>query len=176
MPDREKPKIVAVVAMARNGIIGANGAMPWNLPSELRRFRRLTLDRPMIMGRKTLDSIGRVLDRRDTIVLTRSKTVPFDGAIVVADVEEALARAHECAAARGADEIVIAGGAEIYRQFLAFTDRIALTVVEAEPDGDTAFPSFQDENFVMVSREECPRDEADSARFRFELWERNAAR
>ncbi|WP_244492308.1 dihydrofolate reductase [Aureimonas sp. AU12] len=162
-----------MVAAARNRVIGLDGAMPWHLPSDLKRYRQLTMGRPMIMGRKTLEAIGRVLDGRDTIVLTRAASLPFDGAILAGSVEEALQLAAEAAKARGSNEIVIAGGAEIYRQFLAVTDRIAMTVVEAEPLGDTLFPEIAGSGFSCVSSAPVPKGPSDSADCRFEMWERH---
>ena len=106
------PALVAVVAMAENGVIGDAGAMPWRMPSDLKRYRRLTMGKPMIMGRKTLDSIGRVLDGRDSIVLSRAERVPYEGAILAGTPDEALDRARDAAAARGADEIVVGVSAD----------------------------------------------------------------
>jgi len=175
MPTLVRPQgfeIVAVVAAARNGVIGKGGAMPWHIPSDLKRYRKLTMGRPMIMGRRTLESIGRVLDGRDTIVLTRSGSLPFEGAIVASGVAEALDLAARTARARGSNEIVIAGGAEIYRQFLPVTSRIVMTVVEAEPDGDTWFPAFDQETFVRTQAESLPRGPKDSESCCFEVWDR----
>lgn len=175
MPGLVRPEgfeIVAVVAAARNQVIGKGGAMPWHIPSDLKRYRDLTMGRPMIMGRRTLESIGRVLDGRDTIVLTRSGSVPFEGAIVAGEAAEALDLAARAARARGSNEIVIAGGAEIYRQFLTVTSRIAMTVVEAQPDGDTWFPAFDVEGFVRTRDESLPRGPKDSESCRFEIWDR----
>lgn len=164
--------VVAVVAAARNRVIGLNGAMPWRLPSDLKRYRQLTMGRPMIMGRRTLEAIGRVLDGRDTIVLTRAASLPFEGAILARGVEDALDLAAAAAKARGSNEIVIAGGAEIYRQFLPVTDRIAMTLVEDDPVGDTLFPEIAGAGFTSVSSVPAPRGPADSADCRFEIWQR----
>jgi len=128
--------------MAKNRVIGAKGAMPWTLPSDLRHFRELTLGRPMIMGRKTFEAIGKALDGRDTIVLSRGAEIEGADVLTVADAETALKAARMMAASRGSNEIVIAGGGEIYERFLGQIDRIELTRVEAEPAGDTFFPRF----------------------------------
>ncbi|MBE7186632.1 MAG: dihydrofolate reductase, partial [Methylobacterium mesophilicum] len=130
------PKLAAVVAMARDGVIGRGGEMPWRLPDDLKRYRRLTMGKPMIMGRKTLESIGRVLDGRDTIVLTRGADALFEGARIAATPDEAVSLAEECAEQRGAAEIVIAGGGEISRLFLDRLARLYVTHVEAGPEGD----------------------------------------
>ncbi|GGD92018.1 dihydrofolate reductase [Aureimonas endophytica] len=168
------PRLVAVVAAARNGVIGREGAMPWRLATDLKRYRQLTLGKPMIMGRKTLDSIGRVLDGRDTIVLTGRAELAFAGAYHAATPDEALEKARECAATRGADEIVIAGGGEIYRLFFDRLDRIYLTVVEAEPQGDAFFPAVDPACWRLVCEEKVPAGEKDSAATRFTVWDRAA--
>ncbi len=173
-PDRP-PRLVAVVAMARNRVIGARGAMPWTLPSDLRHFRELTLGRPMIMGRKTFEAIGKALDGRDTIVLSRGPEIERADVLTVADAETALKAARMMAASRGSNEIVIAGGGEIYQHFLGQIDRIELTRVEADLAGDTFFPDFENEGFERRSERTPPQNPRDSAPMRFETWERTGA-
>ena len=172
MSEASNPRVVAVVAMARNRVIGNDGGMPWRMPSDLKRYRRLTMGKPMIMGRKTLESIGRVLDGRDTIVLSRSPQAQIEGARLAGSPEEAMAMAAESAAARGSDEIVIAGGAEIYGLFLDRTERLYVTIVEAEAEGDTLFPPIDADVWAKVHEERCERGAKDSADSRFEVWER----
>ncbi|WP_206453408.1 dihydrofolate reductase [Aurantimonas marina] len=167
-----KPDLVAIVAMARNGVIGKDGAMPWRMPSDLRRYRRLTMDKPMIMGRKTLDAIGRVLDGRDTIVLTHSADLPYEGALLAHSPETALDLALQCAQRRGADEIAIVGGAEIYGQFLDLTDRLMVTEIDAEVKGDAIFPPIDPSIWHKFHEEACPRGETDSAASRFVIYQR----
>lgn len=159
----QRPALVAVVAASRNGVIGRDGAMPWSLPSDLKHYRRLTMNKPMIMGRKTLESIGRVLDGRDTIVLTRSQAVPFEGVILARSPDEALEKATEAARARGSDEIVIAGGGEVYALFWDRIDRIELTRVETQVEGDARLPAIDPARFRLLSDEGAPRDPRDSA-------------
>ncbi len=166
------PQLVAVVAMARNRVIGSKGEMPWTLPTDLRHFRELTLGRPMIMGRKTYESIGKALDGRDTIVLTRQADFEAAGVLTVPDAETAVKAARMMAASRGANEIVMAGGGEMYRIFLPLTDRIELTLVEAEPEGDTFFPAFETEGFARLEIRTPPQNPRDSAPIRFETWSR----
>ncbi|MBO0903084.1 dihydrofolate reductase [Jiella sonneratiae] len=167
--------LVAVVAMGQNRVIGREGAMPWQVPSDLKRYRRLTMGKPMIMGRKTLVSIGRVLDGRDSIVLTRGAGLPFEGALAAASKEEALALAEACARSRGSDEIVIAGGEEIYRLFFEDLDRLYVTEVMAMPGGDARFPEIDPAVFEPVLREEPQRGERDSAATRFVIYQRAGA-
>jgi len=165
-------RLVAVVAMADNNVIGKDGEMPWRLATDLKRYRRLTMGKPMIMGRKTLVSIGRVLDGRDSVVLTRGGSLPFEGAHLVDSPEAALALAETLATQRGADEIVIAGGAEIYRLFLARIDRLYVTHVEAEPEGDAVFPAILPEDWKVVESEAVAAGEKDSAASRYVIYDR----
>lgn len=134
------PHIALVVAIAENGVIGRAGSLPWRLPSEMKFFRAITMGKPVIMGRKTFISLPRPLKGRDNIVVTRNKDFKASGAIVVNSFNEALKVAHDCAARRGVDEIMVIGGAEIYREALQETSRIYLTRVHASPEGDTFFP------------------------------------
>ena len=167
-----KARLVAVVAMARNGVIGRDGEMPWRLATDLQRYRRLTMGKPMIMGRKTLVSIGRVLDGRDSIVMTRSGSLPLEGARIAASAEEALAMAEASAAGRGAEEIVIAGGAEIYRLFLDRMTRLYVTHVDCKPDGDAVFPDIEPASWTAVASEEIPPGPRDNAASRFVTYDR----
>jgi dihydrofolate reductase len=154
-----EPQVSLVVAMAENRIIGRAGALPWRMPSDLKTFRRLTLGKPVVMGRKTFQSIGRPLDGRTNIVVTRDAGFRADGVIVVASLDAALATAARSATGDGADIMVI-GGAEIYRASLPLADRIYLTVVHAAPPGDTSFPEL-DASWREVSREPLPRSPKD---------------
>jgi dihydrofolate reductase len=137
------PIIALVVAMAENRVIGRAGQMPWRMPSDLKRFRRITLGCPVIMGRKTFQSIGRPLDGRQNIVLSRHASEPIAGVVHAASLAEALAvaRAGTGGAERGS-EIMVIGGAEIYALALPLATRIYLTVVHASPAGDTWFPEL----------------------------------
>ncbi|MFV0280743.1 MAG: dihydrofolate reductase [Rhodoblastus sp.] len=165
-------KIVLIVAAARNGAIGAKGGLPWRLPSDLKRFRETTWGRPMIMGRKTWDSIGKPLPGRETIVVTRDPTFTAPGAHVVGDVDSALALGAERAKAMGAAEIMVVGGAEIYRATLERADRIVLTEVDLAPEGDAFLPTLAPERWREVSRETPPRAEQDEAGFVVRVLER----
>ncbi len=167
--------VVAVVAMARNGVIGQDGGMPWTLKADLKRYRALTMGRPMIMGRKTLVSIGRLLDGRDTVVVTRSGQAPVTGAHVAGDAEEALEVAARLAEARGTNEIAIVGGAEIYRLFLDRTDRIEMTRIDAEPDGDTVFPTLLEGDWIAEDRGAMERGPSDTADARYITLSRSNA-
>lgn len=154
------PPIVVVAAVARNRVIGNAGDLPWHLPSDMRRFKAITLGKPMIMGRKTFDSIGRPLPGRRIIVVTRDPTWSAGGVEAAPSLQAALALAAAGDPEAGApEEIVIAGGGEIYAQSLALADRLRLTLVEAEPDGDARFPAFDASGWRETAREHHPATE-----------------
>jgi dihydrofolate reductase len=150
-----KPEIILVVARAANGIIGANGAMPWNIPADLRHFKQTTKGRPMIMGRKTFDSLPGVLPGRRHIVLTRDTAWPengeSEGAEVVHCVDAALKAAN-------GPHVCVIGGAEIYGLFLDVADRIELTEIDASPPGDTRIDAFDPAIWKEISREDHAAD------------------
>jgi dihydrofolate reductase len=125
-----------IAAMAENRVIGRDNKMPWNLPSDRKRFHAVTRGHPIIMGRKTFESIGRPLSRRTNIVLTRSKDFSAPGCIVVHDLKEALA---SCG---GADEAFVCGGAEVFQETVALADRIYLTIIHQPVEGDAFFPDI----------------------------------
>src|SRR2546430_12500519 len=131
-----QPLVSLIVAMAQNGVIGRGNALPWRLPKDLRRFKAFTLGKPVLMGRKTFESIGRALPGRANLVLTRDRGWLADGVIVVHSVEEALAHSGGC------DELVVTGGAGVYRLGLPIARRTYLTPAQAAPPGDTFFPGF----------------------------------
>ena len=143
-------RISAIVAASSNNVIGNNGGLPWRLPEDLKRFKAITMGKPMIMGRATWDSIGRALPGRKNIVVTRRKNFVAEGCDVVATVDDAIAAAGEV------DEVMIIGGGQLYRQLLPRTDRIYLTRVHANIDGDTRFPELDDSEWQVVSEESFP--------------------
>ncbi|BBB13257.1 dihydrofolate reductase [Sphingopyxis sp. FD7] len=154
------PEITLILARAANGVIGANGRMPWHLPADLRRFKQLTMGRPMIMGRKTFDSLPAVLEGRRHIVLTRDPDWQDEGAEPVASVEEALKLAN-------APHVMVIGGAEIYRLFLPLADRIELTEVAIEPQGDAMIDYPDPAVWREVAREDHPADEGGRPAYSF---------
>jgi dihydrofolate reductase len=142
--------ISIVAAVARNGVIGADGGLPWHLPDDLRLFKETTLGHVLVMGRHTYESIGRPLPGRTTVVVTRSSDWSPDAeeVVVARDVEDALARARAID-----DEVFVVGGGELYAAALPHTDRLVLTFVEQEPDGDTRFPEVDWAEWRETSRE-----------------------
>lgn len=164
--------LAIIVALAENGVIGRDNRLIWRLKTDLRRFREITWGKPMLMGRRTFESIGRALPGRETVVLTRDRAFASPGVQAAHDWDEALARAQESAGRRGADEISVVGGAEIYRLALPHTDRLRLTLVHARPEGDTVFPPYDAGAFCEVARGAYPAGPEDEHAFTFVDLER----
>ncbi|MHB2167537.1 dihydrofolate reductase [Alsobacter sp. R-9] len=164
--------VVIVVAAADNGVIGRDNGLVWRLKTDLRRFRELTLGRPLVMGRKTFESIGKPLPGRETIVVTRNPAFRPAGVTVASSLEEALAAGQEIGARLGADSVVVGGGADIYVQAMPVTDRIHLTQVHASPEGDAHFPPVDPSRFRIVSRISHPAGPDDEFSFDFVDWAR----
>lgn len=160
--------IALVVAAARNGVIGRDGDMPWRLSSDLKRFKSITMGRPIIMGRKTWESLGRPLPGRQNIVITRQPDFTAPGAEVASSLDEALERARALAGEGG---VFIIGGGEIYRQAIPQADRLHVTHVEAEVEGDTVFPEIGPE-WKPVHEERVPAGEKDDFPTRYVIYER----
>ena len=158
-----------IVAMAQNGVIGRDNTLPWRLPEDLKRFRAFTLGKPILMGRKTFESIGRPLPGRTNFVLTRDRGWSAAGVTVVHSVEAALAQA------AGSEELVAIGGAEIYRLVLPFARRIYLTHVHADVPGDTFFPEFDAAQWADVECSVHLADERHAYRVTFVTLERRNA-
>ena len=169
-------EIVFFVAVAENGVIGANGAMPWRQKSDLARFKALTFGKPVVMGRKTFASIGRPLPGRTNIVVTRDRDFRADGVVVTHSFTDARAIATGDALRRFATEIAVIGGAEIYRQWMECADRLEITEVHARPDGDTRFPDLDPAVWEEVARERNPAGLHDSADFSYVTYRRRKQR
>ncbi len=147
-------KLAIIVAAAKNGVIGCNNQLPWHLPQDLKYFKAVTLGKPVIMGRKTYESIGRPLPGRTNIVVTRSKDwSAVDGVIVTNSFERALFEAQKVLGGDSlvSDEVMVIGGAELYRSALRFADRVYLTRVAAEPAGDAFFEALNEADWVLES-------------------------
>ena len=149
--------LVLVVARARNGVIGNAGGMPWHIPADLKHFKRITVGKPVIMGRKTFESIGKPLPGRHNIVLTRDAAWRTEGVTVAANLAEAIAAAGLDPRAR-ADALMVIGGAQVYAQALPSATRIEVTEIDADPVGDTHMPSFEAARWREVAREACPAE------------------
>jgi dihydrofolate reductase len=157
--------IALVAAIARNGVIGRDNGLAWHLSSDLKRFKALTLGKPMLMGRRTWASIGRPLPGRRTLVLTRDPDFRAEGAEIVHDWDAAVAAA-------AAPDVMVVGGAEIYALALPHADRLHLTEVEAQPEGDVRFPAFDRAAFRETFREAHPAGPRDEHAFAFVDWTR----
>lgn len=148
--------IAIVVAAADNDVIGRNNALPWDLPDDLRHFRRITMGKPVLMGRRTFESIGRPLPGRSNLVISRDRGYGADGVRVVASLAEALELAEHIALIDGAEELMVIGGAQIYELAIPLASRLYLTRVHANPAGDTYLPSIQWDEWRETERDERP--------------------
>jgi dihydrofolate reductase len=164
-------EIVFVVAIAENGVIGAGGAIPWRLKSDMQRFKALTIGKPVIMGRKTFESLPRPLPNRTNIVITRDADYRAPGAIVTTSAADAGAVARGDALRRSAGEIAVIGGAEIYRQWFDRADRLEVTEVHARPDGDTHF-DIDKAQWDEIARVRHPAGPDDSADYSYVTYRR----
>jgi dihydrofolate reductase len=167
-----KARIAFVVAVAENGVIGRDGKLPWRLPTDLKRFRKLTLGKPVIMGRKTYESIGKPLDGRDNVVVTRQRDFAAAGVHVATSVEEAIDLGRELAEKRGVDEVMVIGGEGIFRAALADADRIYLTLVHGTPAGDTRFVVPDARAWRETARQPMPQGSGDEYPADFIVLER----
>ena len=162
----DKPCLSLIVAMARNRVIGADGGIPWHLPEELKRFKSLTLGHHIVMGRKTWESIGRLLPGRTTVIVTRQRGYRVPGAQVACSLDDAIA------ACGADDEIFVIGGAELYAQALARAGRLYLTTVDADVAGDTFMPDYAAGDWREVAAQAFPADARHPYSFRCVTYER----
>ena len=160
------PTITFIVAVADNGVIGRDNTLPWHLPDDLKRFKRLTLGKPIVMGRKTFESIGKPLPGRQNIVVTRDTNYQREGVTVVHDAEAALR------AAGAAPEVMVIGGAELFRTLLPRAGRLHLTRVHGNIEGDVVWPALDERQWRVVERESHSADERHAWPMTFEVWEK----
>ncbi|MBW3095885.1 dihydrofolate reductase [Pseudohoeflea coraliihabitans] len=173
-PDRGnagEAEIILVAALTENGVIGRDGAMPWRLSSDLQHFKRVTLGHPVIMGRKTFESIGRPLPGRTNIVISRSGRT-IDGVTVVDSLPAALQQARQALEESDGPEICIIGGGEIFAQAMDIAARLEITHIAAELDGDTFFPAIDPAEWALVSERHQPEGPRDSHAMRFAVYRR----
>jgi dihydrofolate reductase len=164
-PQHPQPRVTLVVAVAANGVIGDQGRLPWHLPEDLKRFRQLTMGHTIVMGRKTWESIGRLLPGRRTVIVTRQPDYRVEGATVVHGLDDALATA------RGEEEVFVIGGNEIFAAAFPRADRLQVTEIDADFPGDTTFPDYDRGEWREVSRES--HRTADGLAFHFVVYERS---
>jgi len=165
-------QIVLVAAVADNGVIGADNAIPWRQKSDMQRFKAITMNKPMVMGRKTFASLKRPLPGRTHIVVTRDAGFSYPGVLTATSFESALALARADALRRGADDIAVIGGAEIFAHFLEIADRLEITEVHATPEGDTRFPAIDSTMWEEVARVRHDAGPDDAAAFSYVTYRR----
>lgn len=160
-----------IAALAENRVIGVDNSMPWHLPGDFKYFKATTLGKPIIMGRKTWDSLGRPLPGRLNIVVSRQTGLMLEGAEVYPSLDAAVVRAEQWALEQGVDELMLIGGAQLYAQALEQADRLYLTRVALNPQGDAWFPAFDEQQWKRVSEVLNPA-EGDRPAYSFEVWEK----
>ncbi|MGU5685540.1 MULTISPECIES: type 3 dihydrofolate reductase [unclassified Aeromonas] len=161
-------KISMIAAMAHDRVIGKDNQMPWHLPADLAHFKRVTLGKPVLMGRKTFESIGRPLPGRRNLVISRNPGYQAEGIEVVGSVEAALA----LLASSAVEELMVIGGGHLYAEMLPSADRLYLTQIDLVVEGDTRFPAFDDGQWQRIDCESHPADEKNPHPYRFETWQR----
>ena len=166
--------LVLVVAVAENGVIGRKGQLPWRIPGDLKHFKAVTMGKPMVMGRKTYESIGKPLPGRTSIVLTRDKSWRADGVLVGHSLEEILKLANEDAKKSGAREIAVIGGSALFEETLPIVAKIELTEVHAKPEGDVFLPDYDRAAFRETRREGPMQGEKDDHAYSVVTLERKA--
>ncbi|WP_159948268.1 dihydrofolate reductase [Rhizobium sp. 18065] len=168
--------IVIIVAVSRNGVIGRDGDMPWKLSTDLKRFKALSMGKPLIMGRKTFESVGsKPLPGRPHVIVSRNSRIEMPGVETVASLDAALSRARALAEASGVNEVCVVGGGEIYRQALPYADILYVTHVETEIDGDTHFPEIDPAVFEQIEETVIPAGEKDNYATRYAIYRRRRA-
>lgn len=168
-------RIAMIAAVAENGVIGDGQTIPWRIPSDMAYFKQSTLGKPIIMGRKQYETVGRPLPGRTNIVVTRQQGFKAEGMLVYADVQAALQHAQEIAQAGGAEEVMIIGGGEIYRQFLPLANRLYISHVDLAPRGDVHFPLISETDWTVVDLPEVQPHPKDEATYRVKVYERRAS-
>lgn len=161
-----KGRMAIIVAMARNRTIGLNNRLPWHIPADLKRFKSLTMGHHLIMGRKTFDSIGKLLPGRTTVVVTRNKALRIEGCIIAYSLEEAI---NACA---GDDEVFIVGGAELYALAMPLVDTIYLTEISEDVAGDAHFPEFEKDLWQELACEQCSQETPQALEYHFVTYGR----
>ena len=165
-------RLSIIVAMSENGVIGRNNSLPWNLPGDLANFREKTIGKPVIMGRKTLESIGKPLPNRKNIVITKNKRFYFTGTTSVNNLDDAIKIGREFAGENGGCEIMVIGGAKIYAASLKLVNRLYVTEVHSNIIGDVTFPRIDEKEWSEISREFHPAFSGDSCDYSFVIYDR----
>lgn len=164
--------VAMIAAVGENGVIGSDGRIPWRLPTDFAHFKRTTMGKPLIMGRKTFESIGKPLPGRTNIVVTRQRDYRPEGVLVFSDLAEALDHAQKVAGLDGAGEVMIGGGGEIYREAMPHAERLYVTHVAVSPEGDARFPPIDYKIWQVEAELEVLRTDRDSADFTVKVYRR----
>jgi dihydrofolate reductase len=165
-------EVVLIVAVADNGVIGAHGAIPWRLKSDMQRLKAMTIGKPVVMGRKTFMSLRRPLPGRTNIVVTRDRHFRAGGAVVTSSLADARAVALGDALRRSVAEVAVIGGAEVYAQWMDIAGRLEVTEVHGRPEGDTSFPAIDAAQWQETARVQNPPGPDDSAAFSYVTYRR----
>ena len=168
-------RVSIIVAVAENGVIGRDNDLPWRLSGDLKRFKAVTMGKPIVMGRKTFDSIGRPLPGRANIVLTRDTNYSAEGIEVTNSLSEAISIAQSAATKSDVEEIMVIGGAKIYEAVLAEADRLYVTEVHTDVEGDVRFPNIDKRVWKEMSREFCKASFGETCDYSFVQYDRNLA-
>jgi dihydrofolate reductase len=165
-------RIAMIAGVAENGVIGSEQTIPWRVPSDMAFFKKTTMGKPVVMGRKQYETVGKPLPGRTNIVITRQEGYQPEGVLVFPNIDAALAKAQEIAQADGVDEIMIIGGGEIYAQLLERADRLYITHLDLNPVGDVRFPTIAHEDWTVVDLPEVAPSPKDEATYRVKVYER----
>jgi dihydrofolate reductase len=165
-------RVAMIAAVASNGVIGSDQSIPWYIPSDFAWFKRTTMGKPLVMGRKQFETVGKPLPGRTNIVVTSRSGYAPDGVVVVDSPEAALDRARAIADEAGVDEVMVIGGGEIYRQLLGYADRLYITHVDIAPEGDVRFPDIDPAEWVVIEEPPIAPDARDEAAYRVKVYER----
>jgi dihydrofolate reductase len=165
-------RIAMIAGVAENGVIGSDQTIPWRVPSDMAFFKRMTMGKPIVMGRKQFETVGKPLPGRTNIVITRQRGYQPEGVLVFHDVETALEQARRIAQADGVDEIMIIGGGELYAQLMERADRLYITHIDLHPAGDVRFPAIAPEQWAVIDLPEVKPSPRDEASYRVKVYER----
>jgi dihydrofolate reductase len=164
-----------IAGVAENGVIGSGQTIPWRIPSDMAFFKRMTMGKPIVMGRKQFETVGKPLPGRTNIVVTRQQGYQADGVLVFGTIEAALERARQIAAADGAEEVMIIGGGDLYAQLLPRADRLYISHIDLAPPGDVYFPPIDEREWVVVDLPEVAPHPKDEATYRVKVYARRMA-
>lgn len=162
-----------ILAMDNNRVIGKDNDLPWHIPADLQYFKRVTMGKPIIMGRKTYESIGRPLPGRENIVVTRDKSYEAPGCTVIHDIQDVVKLAMERSSNDNQDEMFVIGGAELFKLTFPYASRLYLTEIDHEFEGDTFFPPINESEWYIVSKEKGQKDDNNPYDYYFVVYERN---